>query len=258
MIKMKIHTLLIGVFALIVSPLSLFAQKGKNQKEESALFLHFHHLVGDQPLVLDDSIYVNSLEQTFTISKFNYYIGEIQLTSVEGKVTKINEYFLLSEDEEKQQSKNIPLSKISPGSYTSLRFIVGVDSSHNCSGAQKGDLDPINAMFWTWNTGYIFLKLEGKSSFSSQPGNSLEYHIGGYKEPANCVREVALNFRQPLVITQKTKGHVDLKVDLLELLKTPIVIDFTVLPTVNNTLNATLIANNYQDMFSIIDPENEK
>ena len=66
--------------------------------------------------------------------------------------------------------------------------------------AQTDALDPVNAMFWAWNTGYIFLKLEGRSSFSKLPGNIFEYHIGGYKSPSNCIRTISLNFERPLQI----------------------------------------------------------
>lgn len=231
-------------FALL--PFFHFSQK------QDDLTIQFHHYVGEKPLILDDSTYTNAFNQNYTITKFNYYIGRIRLTKKDGKEFFLDDYFFISEDEEKQASKTISIDKIPPGEYTSISFLIGVDSVHNCRGAQSGALDPINAMFWTWNTGYIFLKLEGKSKASTLPGNTLEYHIGGYKEPANCIRTVNLNFETPLVIVKKNNAILNIKTDVSEILKTPTTIDFSKYPAINSTLNATMMADNYLDLFSIL------
>jgi hypothetical protein len=180
------------------------------------------------------------------------------LNRKDGSFYFIDEYYLVSEDEEKQSSKSIPLTSIPEGDYTSIEFILGVDSARNCSGAQSGALDPINAMFWTWNTGYIFLKLEGKSKFSKAPGTIFEYHIGGYKHLENCIRKVKIPFNQSVKVGKNNSIKIQLKVDIAEILKNPTTIDFSNLPVVNNPLNATVIADNYTDIFQLIEVENEK
>ena len=242
---------LMVIFAIV--PFFILSQKSKN-----GLTLQFNHYVGEKILTLDDSVYTNTFNQTFTITKFNYYIGKIRLTQSNGKEFFLDEYFFISEDEEKTATKSVFIDKIPAGEYSSISFIVGVDSLHNCSGAQSGALDPINAMFWTWNTGYIFLKLEGKTSASSLPGNTFEYHIGGYKAPTNSIRTVSMTFKNPLIITPTVNTKVQIKTDASELLKTPTPIDFTVLPAVNNALNATTIADNYIDMFQLLEVMYEK
>lgn len=247
----KKSTYLQYVLAFILL-LPLYSINQTNPKPDKGLTLQFHHFVGDQRLVLDDSTYTNALGQAYTVTKLNYYIGNIRLTKTDGKEYFLEDYFFISEDEEKVASKTILLDKIPAGEYTSIQFLIGVDSLHNCSGAQSGALDPINAMFWTWNTGYIFLKLEGKSTFSTLPGNTLEYHIGGYKEPSNCVRSVTLNFENPIVIDAKMNTKLNLKTDVSEILKSPTAIDFKQYPAINSTLNATMMADNYIDIFSIL------
>jgi hypothetical protein len=68
---------------------------------------------------------------------------------------------------------------IPDGHYTSLEFNLGVDSLHNHSGDQAGDLDPMYGMIWTWNTGYIFFKHEGYfTSSTSGTEQPLIYHYG--------------------------------------------------------------------------------
>ena len=183
----------------------------------------FDHYVGDQLLQLDTATYTNALGQPFTITKFKYYIGNIRLRKAGGDVVAFDDYHLI--DEEEAPSKKISLD-IPAGEYNGIDLIVGVDSLHNCSGAQSGALDPVNAMFWAWNTGYIFLKLEGKSPASSSPGHVFEYHIGGYKQPANCIRHVSLSFAQPFTMENAGSKELHLKADAAEILKTPKAIDF--------------------------------
>jgi hypothetical protein len=159
-----------------------------------------------------------------------------------------NEYNLIDVEDKESQQIVIP----EKGDYSSISFTIGVDSLHNCSGLQQGALDPVKGMFWAWNTGYIFLKLEGKSPNSKSPSNIFEYHIGGYKQPNNCIRQVTLN------LTVKSIQNIAIDVDLLpiwvdisELIKTPTSIDFTKLSSVTDFNNATMMADNYADMFSV-------
>lgn len=228
--------------------ISVRAQKPNVKKTK--LDIRFAHYVDDDLLQLDSAAYVNELDQAFTVSKFKYYIGNLSLTEKNGSVYTCQSYFLI--DEEKPNSKVISLDDIPDGEYLSVRFTIGVDSIDNCSGAQSGALDPINGMFWTWNTGYIFLKLEGSSAFASTPNAFFEYHIGGFKNPFNCTRQVSLPLDEPVLVSVQRKADIDIKADVMELLKTPTTIDFSKLPSVTDFNNSTMMADNYSDMFSVL------
>lgn len=212
------------------------------------LTIRFNNYVGNEMLKLYSATYKNELGQTYTVSKFKFYIGNINLKNKNGKEFSSSEYFLVNEED--PISKQITLANVPDGDYTSISFTLGVDSLHNCSGAQEGALDPLNAMFWAWNTGYIFLKMEGKSSVSKSPGNLLEFHIGGYKAPYNCIRTITLNLSNDLIVGDKPTS-INIKADLSELFKTPTAIDFSKLSSVTDFHNATAIADNYRDMFSV-------
>lgn len=215
----------------------------------SPVSISFEHFVGNEILKLDSANYKNALGQTFTISKFKYYVSNFHFKNSAGKDVTIGGSFLINEDEE--ETKKILLAKIPEGNYTSMDFIIGVDSLHNCSGAQSGALDPVNAMYWAWNTGYIFLKLEGQAATSLSPGHFFEYHIGGYKQPTNCIRKISFDLSKSESITKEIK----IKVNVLEILKTPSAIDFSKLSSVTDLKNATVIADNYKDMFELISDE---
>ena len=41
-------------------------------------------------------------------------------------------------------------------------------------------------MYWTWQSGYINFKIEGRIKTDNKPWQKIEYHIGGYRSPYNC------------------------------------------------------------------------
>lgn len=247
-LKKKLHRITFSVLGIsfLVFILS-FTFKGAKKINTSNISINIEHMAGDLVLKLDSVIYKNSLGQNFTVTKFKYYLGNIVLKQANGKSFLLKDYFLVNEEE--KESKHILLKNVPLEEYSSLEFIIGVDSLHNCSGAQSGALDPANGMFWAWNSGYIFLKLEGISASSDSPGHIFEYHIGGYKQPHNCIRKVKLALNGPGLLKEQT---ISLKADLLEILKDPVQVDFTKLSAVTDFHNSETIADNYRDMFSIL------
>ena len=217
---------------------------------KSKLLIRFNNYAGNVVLNLD-SVYKNQLGQAFTVNNIKYYISNICLKKTDGKKHSLKEYYLM--DEQEETSKQINVSDIPEGEYNAIEFIVGVDSLHNCSGLQTGALDPVNGMFWAWNTGYIFLKFDGKSPLSKSPGNMLEFHIGGYKSPSNCIRKITLAFKTPLLIGASSNQELNIKADVLQLFKSPSRIDFSKTSSVTDFHKATTIADNYAGMFSLIE-----
>ncbi len=68
---------------------------------------------------------------------------------------------------------------------------LGVDKKHNTSGANSGDLDPVNGMFWSWQSGYINFKIEGVSPSCKTRKNKFQFHIGGYQRPNQTKRSLS-------------------------------------------------------------------
>ena len=229
----------------------------KPMAAKSRLFLRFENYVGDRRLSLDTSTYVNELGQSYTVTNFKYYISNIKLTGTDGKTYCKNEgYYIIKQDD--PGTWIAELDDVPSASYSSISFMIGVDSLHNCSGAQSGVLDPINGMFWTWNTGYIFMKLEGKSPASKSPGHIFEYHIGGYKEPTNFIRTASLTFsKEPMRINPDKATSIYIKTDVSKILNGHDQIDFSKMSSVTDFHNSDKIADNYKNMFSIIRLSNE-
>ena len=249
---MKLLYYFFSIFAVVC--LLAFSKQTKEQKGN--LKIEFNHYVMNDLLKLDSVEYKNELNQSFTISKFKYYVGKIQLKKSNKIIYSSNEHYLIDHDD--IFSKSINLFDVSIGEYDEITFLLGVDSLTNCSGAQSGSLDPINGMFWAWNTGYIFLKLEGNAKSCNTSSKTFEYHIGGYKQPFNAIRKITLKLPQPLLVNKTLKQNIQIKVSIDEIFKNPISIDFSKTPTIIDHTKAKLIADNYADIFSVLKVSDEQ
>ncbi|GAA0542167.1 hypothetical protein GCM10009415_25280 [Chitinophaga japonensis] len=202
-------------------------------------------------MVLREQTYINAAGESYNITAFKYYISNFGLINTAGEEQLLPpEYYLVNEDS--AQSKTITLQQLPAGHYQGISFLVGVDSVRNVSGAQTGALDPVNGMFWTWNSGYIMAKLEGTSPVSTAPANLIQYHIGGFKGAYNALRRVTLTFPQALELAADSEAALHLQADA-EAWFQPNAVSFASLPAIHTPgAQAAAIADNYKNMFSII------
>lgn len=190
--------------------------------EKGTLKIEFAHKAGTQALILGTGIYTNAAGDTLTFKKFDYYLSNIQLKKADGSVYAVPKdscYYLVKSS--KAASQIIDLSNIPAGEYTSMSFIPGVDSAKNMAPAAEhvGVLDPSNGMYWTWNTGHIFMKIEGDSPQAA--GGKFTYHIAGSggtpSAPTyNNVKLVTVPFSQKLVISAATAPELHIDVNVLK------------------------------------------
>lgn len=216
-----------------------------------SLKITFRNVVDNQPLVLG-SAYVNANGESYTVSKFKYFISNIVLTKTGNVEWTVPETYQII-DQANDTSRTIVLKNIPEASYTSIKFILGVDSARNRSGAQSGGLDVAYAsdMYWSWAQGYIFLKLEGTAPTSTTTGNSIEYHIGGFGGANKTQRGFGYNFVSPALVSATSTPVLTFKTNVSELFQTPSTISFATMPTVlASGARAKQIADNYADMIS--------
>ncbi len=213
--------------------------------------LQFKHIVDTSDLVFGALNY-NPANQEYRVNKFIYYISNVVLIRTDNSSYVVPESYYLV-DHANPASLKIDLS-VPQSTYKAVSFMLGVDSARNTSGVQKGALDQGNKMFWTWNTGYIFLKLEGSSPSSGDPAKELTLHIGGFKGANKTQRTYSFNLGNddPAPDKNITLGFVT---NVNELFRTPQNTDFAStfhIMTAGSSANA--IADNYADMFSYSGP----
>lgn len=177
-------------FSALFLPIKNTTSESSNAKRERQVVIMFSNTVNQKEVNLD-SVYVNSFSETFKIRSLKYYICDLKLIDHINKEEEVfaNEHFLINES-----NKRSLLIILQTGlqRIDAISFSIGVDSLKNVSGVQTGALDPANGMFWTWNTGYTFFKLEGNAPVAKTPGRAFSYHVGGYKNGENAVRKIEL------------------------------------------------------------------
>ncbi|WP_316799367.1 MbnP family protein [Pedobacter frigidisoli] len=244
---MKITTYLLA----FLCPVILFTSCKKSDDEistnaKSSFTIEFEHQVNGAALALNTTTYKNAKGEDFKISIFKYYVSNIRLTKTDGTVYSVPEsYFLI--DESKSTSKLITVSDVPVGDYTRIEYTIGVDYARNFAGAQTGALDPVNGMFWTWNSGYIFVKLEGTSPLSTATGNALTFHIGGVVDPNNTIRTFSteINSANPLRVRADAKPNMHFIVNAAALFTGVTDISFVTLNFTMGGANSVIVANNY-------------
>ncbi len=255
---------------LYVAIISLMACKkdGVTYDEDkmSDLKIKVDHVVGNRTLELNTGVYTNAVGEQFSVSQLMYFVSNIKLTNTNGKVYTVPQdesYFLVREHLAESKAFTI---KAPEGEYTKLEFMIGVDSLRSTMDITKrtGVLDPANLagddkMYWNWNTGYIFWKLEGTSPQApvDPSGNKkFRFHIGlygGYSTPTlNNTRNIAIDLLTVGTAKVKTgmKPAIHLVHDVLKGMNGATNISFATHPTIMVTDYSKNLADNYVQAFA--------
>ncbi len=167
----------------------LFFQVVSAQKEKDSLVMNLNLKFGNQSLKLNKNF--SSKNDTLQINLFKFYLSGIEIEfNDKSTFVQKNSYHLI--DIENPNSFQIPICKKNNKIISKIKFNIGVDSLASVSGALAGDLDLQNGMYWAWQSGYINMKIEGKSSSCITRKNEFQFHIGGYIKPNYAMRTIEL------------------------------------------------------------------
>ena len=159
-----------------------------------ATSLSFEVQVNHQPFVCGGTYSnVGVLGSDFTISDARFYVSNIEMLESTGKAHP------LVLDEDTYQSKAIALIDPEDGCgpdgttgthtivtgtapalpFTAVRFTLGVPKEQNFIdlASAQAPLD-VTGMFWTWQSGYKFLKVDGSSPAAEGGINPFFIHLG--------------------------------------------------------------------------------
>lgn len=199
-----------------------------NKEDTGTLTLNFKHLFNNEPLELGKE-YTNAHGEMFTVKTLNYFISNIKLKLSDGSeyvVPQDSSYFLIRQSD--LSSQKIQLRSLPKAKYKAISFMIGVDSARNTMDVSKrtGSLDiagTASGMYWSWNSGYIFLKFEGKSTvIPDSLSNNFYYHIGGFggfkSVTINNIRSKTFEFEKAISLRGKSPT-VHINVDLATLFK---------------------------------------
>lgn len=148
---------------------------------------------------------------SLTFTTLKYYISNFKLKKDDGTWwTQPDSYYLVNLSD--PASTMLTISGIPMGNYTEVSYVLGVDSTSNVSGAQTGALSTTNAMFWSWNSGYIMVKAEGTCPQASS--GSFVYHLGGFLGPNSIVTARSDAFgTESLIVSATSSGMIHFSLD---------------------------------------------
>jgi len=236
------------LLVLIAIPFILFSCNKDNSSETNLAPLKVSFELEAFGAPIDTTVlYTNNSGEKYKITAFKFYVSLVEAanSSTNSRSAESESYHLVDLADPASQHFTVSLKN---GIYDQFNFIVGVDSVRNVSGAQSGALDPAEGMFWTWNTGYIFAKLEGKSPSSSAPFQMFTYHIGGFKTGENAIRTISLPAQFQVGKTNELVINADIQrwfdgVNTLSIASKP-----TIMSPGGTALQ---VADNYATMFSV-------
>jgi hypothetical protein len=269
--KRTFSYLLLSVTTVIFSAYIISCTDDPVPIPTGSIKVKFDNVIGSKDLKLGTDKYTNAAGEEFTIDILNYYISNIKLISATGNnftVPQDSSYFLIREGN--VDSQEITISNVTAGNYTGIEFVIGIDSLRSVSdiSRRKGILDkdsgPTNeeAMYWDWNPGYIFLKLEGISDSATSANSRFYYHIGGFggltEKTLNNIRSSKIDFgNQRAVVSEDAATQINLKADILKVFNGPTTLSIKKNTSVMFMPYSTNIADNYMTMFSLDNISNE-
>lgn len=242
--------------------------------------IEFDNIVGDRTFSVNNtgSLYTNAAGEKFSISMLQYFISNIKVTTANGKtytVPQDESYFLINGADRATRFTKV---EVPEGDYTKVTFTLGVDSLRSTMDLSKrtGVLDPAaggghdtGGMYWGWNAGYIFFKLEGNSNVISDDANGdptgkkqFKYHIGGfggYSAPTiNNIKVITVDLNAAGIakVRKDRQSNVHLFVDVMKVFNGTNAFSIAAHPNVMFSDYSVNIAKNFTQLFTHDHTEN--
>lgn len=146
-------------------------------------YLFFIPRIGNHRIALNKEIKYEN--RSFYFNTVKIYLTNIQCYSSK-KVSYTNRICLI----DLEDTKSMVICSYD-STVTHIDMNLGTDSMMNISGIFEGALDPVNGMYWAWNSGYISVKVEGVFADTAGAKKPFEFHVGGYLSPHTTVRNLS-------------------------------------------------------------------
>ena len=152
--------------------------------------IRFIPILDNQIIQQDSFFFFTPYQSPLKITRFAFYISDIILIQKDRERVSAGKKHQLID---LAKPKSLIIQLPNNGVIDSIQFVLGIDSSIQCNGAMGQDLDPVNGMYWTWQSGYIHLKLEGESPAFISRQNKFQFHIGGYVSPWSTIHHLSFS-----------------------------------------------------------------
>ncbi len=201
---------MLPALALIAVSLSIQTASG------AALELTVRHTFNGDPLLLDSLRYQNAAGETLSVTRLSYLLSGFAIERDDGVWVEVpgRDAWM---DAGKRRTV-VRLDGVPEGKYRALRFHLGPDAKANTADPAKipadHPLNPnLNGLHWSWQTGYIFLAIEGHYRTGASELKGYAHHL------ARNPNRTRISLAAPLDLTHD--GALLLDFDLGTLLNAP-------------------------------------
>lgn len=152
-----------------------------SQPDAKGVFVVIEHLFGNQSINFG-SVEYSTINNTVGVSNLTYYLSGFGLQRQDGSWQEIAGYHMVVAQD--KPIDTLALGSVPVGIYNAVRFHIGVDSVTNHGDpAVWPNSHPLSLMrggqmHWSWNAGYIFMKMEGRYRKQAAENGFYSYHIG--------------------------------------------------------------------------------
>lgn len=217
---------------------------------EQKFSFHLHTKIGSNAAAYGVQ-YQDASGRKFNIADFRYYISNIILIKNDGSEYPLTGKVILANPANNEyELGNIPVA-----SYKGFKFMLGLDSTTNHSDPTIYLADnPLSiqspGIHWSWNSGYIFMKVEGQVDTTLAATGPLDleyfYHVG----LDNLKRTIDFS-TSAFTVVSGSDYEVGMEFDLLAALNNVDMRTENETHSFNNVPLATKIADNWQGAFEL-------
>jgi hypothetical protein len=217
---------------------------------EQKLSFHLHTMVGTNAASYGMQ-FQDASGRKFNVSDLRYYISNIVLIKSDGSELPLTGKVILANP----STHEYELGEVPVASYKGFKFLVGLDSATNHSDPTTYPSDnPLSiqspSIHWSWNSGYIFMKIEGQVDTTLAANGPLDleyfYHIG----IDNFKRTIDFS-TSAFTVVSGSDYEIGIEFDLLKALINVDMRTENETHTMNNMPLAMKIADNWQGAFEL-------
>lgn len=243
-------SILILTFAIFATSCKKEDNSPKNTKQ--VLDFHWHSMVGTTDASYGVQ-FTSSDGIKFKISDWRYYVSNFVLIKEDGTEYPIaDKLFLIN-----IANSDYSLDSVPVGNYKGFKFTVGLDSVTNHQDPTTyGASNPLSlqspSIHWSWNSGYIFMKIEGKydSTIAQTGGSAINqsffFHVGLDK-----LKKVVDYSNHPFSVVSGENKKLHIEMDFLKILNGIDLKTENGTHTMDNMPLATKVSNNWPSAFTL-------
>jgi hypothetical protein len=225
----------------------------KDKKQAAPLSIRINYTAGGQPLNYDQVYSYNGMSLKFI--QFRFYAGQFSITGSDSKLTTFSDRYVITDPD----NPEFVVGNLAPGDYIAIGMGLGVDSSRNTIKGSKAipaadypldnALNVSNNMYWGWNPGYIFMKLEGRFDVNNNGtfGDSVDVNFSYHPGVGDLYRTINRNFSFSMNGEPKT---IRIEYDLFRLMNG---VDFINYPFAHPSTN---MGTEYKQASDLVDNQN--